>query len=441
MDMEIVNIERARLNAKKDSVFVRIYLDDKSLAKFPMQIMYSKEDGFDKFVLDYSYERVKFSFHRIAQRIVPNVLNSIRNYNVSIGIAGLPRCVFEMYFLTPKRKFEFENRLFFYEDNSNREDSQKCIDCVDCAYDSVCDGISKGYLKKYKEGVEPVFKSSSLRSYYERIGDYLEDEGIVRLFNMCLDDFCSDERFGYKKIYFRDRISTGSDDFREGFYYSIINSQFSFDEDMEFMVSVFGKSFYEFKKYLSNVTFYTTAFEILSDCVLRKKLIIPVSNMDCSEILEIFSLCGFKYSNLDGLSSIKIDLSNEPEIVEITKEVSTVKPMSVKSMFSDYDIEQKKALFRFLNSMHKDIICAKFKEKYENGVLVSRGFEVSPYENLIRMRTLGVLFDKNLSHLEDKEILDIWFEESEYSNEKFGFYYAPRLPKREPEIEERTWEY
>ena len=242
--MEIVNIERARLNAKNDSVFVRIYLDDKSLSKFPMQIMYSKEDGFDKFVLDYSYERVKFSFHRVAQRIVPNILNSIRNYDVSIGIAGLPRCVFEMYFLTPKRKFEFENRLFFYEDNSNREDSQKCIDCVDCTYDSVCNGISKGYLKKYKEGVEPVFKSSSLRSYYERIGDYLEDEEIVRLFNMCLDNFCSDERFGYKKIYFRDRISTGSDDFREGFYYSIINSQFRFDEDTEFMESVFWEEFF-----------------------------------------------------------------------------------------------------------------------------------------------------------------------------------------------------
>ncbi len=441
MDLEIVNIERARLNAKNDSVFVRIYLDDKSLSKFPMQIMYSKEDGFDKFVLDYSYERVKFSFHRVAQRIVPNVLNSIRNYDVSIGIAGLPRCVFEMYFLTPKRKFEFENRLFFYEDNSNREDSQKCIDCVDCTYDSVCDGISKGYLEKYKECVEPVFKSSSLRSYYEKIGDYLEDEEIVRLFNMCLDDFCSDERFGYKKIYFRDRISTGSDDFREGFYYSIFNSRFQFDEGMEFLESVFGGNIYQFKKYLSDVAFYTIAFEILSDGILRKRLIIPVSNMDCSEILEIFSLCRFEYDGLDKVSSIKIDLSNEPEIVEVARDMDIVKPMGVKSMFSEYDIEQKKALFRFLNSMHKDIVCAKFKERYENGVLVSRGFEVSPCENLIRMRALGVLFDMNLSHLENREILDIWFEESEYSNEKFGFYYAPRLPKREPEIEERAWKY
>ena len=163
--------------------------------------------------------------------------------------------------------------------------------------------------------------------------------------------------------------------------------------------------------------------------------------MDCSKILEIFSLCGFEYDDLDKISSIKIDLSNEPEVVEITKDVDIIKPVRVKSMFSDYDIEQKKALFRFLNSMHKDIVCAKFKEKYENGVLVSRGFEVSPYKNLIRMRTLGVLFDKNLSHLEDKEILDIWFEESEYSNEKFGFYYTSRLPKREPEIEKRTWKY
>ena len=439
--MEIINIERARLNTKKDGVFVRIYLDEKSLAKFPMQIMYSKEDGFNKFVLDYSYERVKFSFQRVAQRIVPNVLNSIRNYDVSIGISGLPRCVFEKYFLTPQRKFEFENRLFFYENNVNREDSQKCIDCIDCAYDNVCNGISKGYLKKYKEGVEPVFKSSSLRSFYEKIGGYLEDEKIAQLFNMCLDDFCSDERFGYKKIFFRDRISIGSDDFREGFYYSIVNSQFQFDESIEFMGSVLGKSFYQFKKYLSNISFYSIAFEILSDGVLRKRLVIPVSNLDCSEILEIFSLCRFEYDDLDKISSVKIDLNSEPKIVEIEKDVGIVKPIDVKSMFGEYDIEQKKALFRFLNSMHKDIVCAKFKEKYEKGALVSRGFEVSPCENLIRMRALGVLFDMNLSYLEDREILGLWFEESEYSNEKFGFYHAPKLPKREPEIEERTWEY
>ena len=441
MDMKIINIEKVRLNAKKDSVFVRIYLDEKSLAKFPMQIMYSKEDGFDKFVLDYSYERVKFSFHRIAQRIVPNVLSSIRNYDVSIGIAGLPRCVFEKYFLTPQRKFEFENRLFFYESNLSGEDLGKCIDCVDCVHDSVCNGISKGYLKKYKESVEPVFKSSSLRSFYEKTRDYLEDEEIAQLFNMCLDDFCSDERFGYKKIFFRDRISTGSDDFREGFYYSVMNSQFRFDLDMEFMERVLGEGFYQFKKYLSDVEFYTISFEVLSDGVLRKRLVIPLSNMDCSKTLEIFSLCGFEYDNLDKVNSVKIDLNSEPEVVEIEKDVGIVKPIDVKSMFGEYNIEQKKALFRFLNSMHKDIVCAKFKEKYEKGALVSRGFEVSLCENLIRMRALGVLFDMNLSYLEDREILGLWFEESEYSNEKFGFYYAPKLPKRKPEIEERTWEY
>lgn len=438
MELEIIESCDVKHTTQTQNSFIKINLESNTLSKFPMQILYYKEQGFKNFILEYKYDKISHSFERISQRILSNISNIIKSHEVKIGLSGFPKCVFEQYFKTPELNWEFENSYFFLKGTLDTIENEKCLDCEDCTLKNTCLGISSQYLKKFKEQVEPIVCNKYLEKYYSKFGEYLEDEELKKNYFICLQNFCEEKDTNNKKIYFRERISSGSDEFREGFYYQIENSKKLFEENYEFVKDSTFESIELLKKYIEKSSIITLGFEILSDSVLRKKIEINTRTLHEDEVNSLFNISNFEYNGkIHNFDTIKLEIEkNQINIVEVSQKIDKIKPLEVKSLFREHPIEQKKQFFRFLNSMHKDILNSSYKEKFELGILVSKGFETSPKTNLLRLRALSVLFSKDLNFLMEKEIKTLWFEISEFQNEKNGFVYAPKLPRRLPEEEE-----
>jgi hypothetical protein len=443
MQLNIIDEKKIKSSDSKDT-YIKINIEPNSLSKFPMQIMYYCERGFRNFILVYSNENAKYSFDKIAVRILSNIFDIIEKEEVKIGLGGFARCIFNQYFLKEDIKFKYEDK-FFYHDyyyENVEEDFEQTLDCIDCKLNQTCPGIYKKYVKKYREEIAPIYNNLDLKEYYDKIFENLHDNRIKEKFELCINDYYENNYLDERKLFLKERISKGSDELKEGFFYNITNSKKDTEEIINLIDKITSKDTAKIKKYLEKSGHFLISFEVLTDDLLRSKVEIGTSNLNKEEIEELFDICNFTLNeDISDIDFIKIQLNeNAFEIVELGRNICIISSVETKVIFKNYDLEQKRMFLKFLNSMHKDIKNAKLRYKYEHSILVSTAFETTLKENTLKLRLLGVLFTDRLNHLFEKKMLNLWFEIYEFQNEKYGFNQMPKLPKRYPEIEERVYD-
>ena len=440
--MNIIDEKKLKNSDPKDT-YIKLIITPDCLSRFPMQIMYYKERGFTNFILAYLNENSKYNFEKLAIRILPNIHDTIEKENVNIGLSGFPRCVFDQYFLKDELKYKFENKFFYHKDCEEcEEEYEKTLDCIDCKLNDSCSGMYKKHLKKYKEEILPIYNHCDLKCYYEKMLEYLSNETIKEKFEICLNDYINDENINHKKLFTKERISSGSDEIKEGFSYQIINCENQIENNIQFLSDITNQNLDEIKQYLMESGFITISFELTSDDKIKYRLEFDTSKIEVEKLENLFDKCNFtKPEEIKKIDSIKIQINddNTSEIIELGTNYETLSSEQVKDIFKTYELQQKRMLLKFLNSMHKDIKNCKVKYGFEHSIQISTRFETTLKENTLKLRLLFVLFDARLIHLLEKKILNLWFEVFEFQNEKYGFNHMPKLPKRMPEFEEKRY--
>ena len=64
--------------------------------------------------------------------------------------------------------------------------------------------------------------------------------------------------------------------------------------------------------------------------------------------------------------------------------------------------------------------------------MVSRKLDVGSVENLIKTKSIGVLYQTNVAHIIDQDMSSLILEVSKYAPAKVIFNYSPSLPIRIP---------
>lgn len=428
--MRVIDIEKAKNSDRCEDIFLSIVLSDDNIRKVSMKVLYMIERGFSNFLFDFESAGLTLEIDRILFKVQNQIFALVNSHEIKIAIKGFSKCVFNRKFLPAHMRYDFASKILYYD--STDEINTKCDEFI-CFKD--CDG--EGFVNSYEEMPEYTIEDHENLILEEFAGFW--NENLKEASEICLKDYLENSKFSSRKIFFRERISHGSDDFREGFFYRIFNEPDKFEEIYDFMRYFLGPKLEMYKEVLKKSTNFVLTFEVQADDKLRKRLFFSTTRSKnyVEDLLFSFNVTS---PNLERIYGLDIDFTDGPQLYEIHYVYEKMDAFKIKRFFDRYELESKLLLFKFLNSTTKDLTNILIRDTYENGMLVSKKLDVGCCENLIKVKRMGILFGLNVGHLMEKETSTIILEVSEFSPVKIIFNYSPSLPIRIPLIVENTEE-
>jgi len=422
--IKTVPIDKAKKCDIADDIYLSLILDDSNLTKISMKILYLIEMGFKNFLLDYETGNLTISTDRILLKTRKQIFTLIKSQKINFLIKGFSKCVFYRKFMPANLNFEYSKYIKLIPSETNKDD----INCNHLMCFADC--IDKIKINKYEKIPEYTIEDIK-ETYLEKFNDFWNSE-LIDISKLCLSDFIENSNFGSRKIFFRERISIGSDDFKEGFNYRIFNDSENFEEIFSFMKKIYGSRIELFKEYFKNSSSFTLGFEVLSDNKLIKTIFFSTIKFSKEKLEEILFNLDMSLKSLKNIYGLNLDFTNSISLKEIFYLHEELDTFAGKRLFDNFELDSKLLIFKFLNSTTKNLKNVLIRDQYYNENFVSRKLDIGCVENLIKVKSIGVLFQANISHLVDQEISSLILEISKYSTTKILFNYNPILPIRIP---------
>jgi len=422
--IKTVPIDKAKKCHIDDDIYLNFILDDTNLTKISMKILYLIEMGFKNFLLDFELGNITISTDRVLVKTRKQIFSLVNSHKINIKIKGFSKCVFYRKFMPANLTYDFSKFIQLVESEKNLDDI-KCSNLM-----CLADCVDKVKVNKY-EKIPDYASSDIIETYENKFQDFWNAE-LIDISKKCLLDYIENSNYESRKIFFRERISLGSDDFKEGFNYRIFNSPEHFEEIFKFMVDIYGPRLETFKDFLKRSSSFTLGFEVLSDNVLRKNIFFSTTKFKKAELENILFNLDISLKSLENIYGVNLDLTDSISLKEIFYFHEEIDPFSGKRFFDQFDLESKMPAFKYLNSTTKPIKNILIRDEYKNEEFVTRKLDVGCSENLIKIKSIGVLFQTNVSHIVDEEMSSLILEVSKYAPAKVIFNYSPSLPIRIP---------
>lgn len=434
--MKIESITDAKSVSDVSSVILKIDLNIDNLNRFPMEILYYKEQGFRNFMLHYSFANLNLPMSKVVEKIKDNIIKIVKNYGINLYVSGIQRCLFERDILHPSLRRDFEDKIFFYETANGEEmEHEKKYSCGFCMFNDVCTGISCKYLEKY-QGSEflPLISNKDMQEEYEEEIGRFSDTRLKEVADEIFTDFLADEYFKRKRFVFvRSFPMTSDESYTQRFVYYIYNREDDFEQNFALMRRYFTHSLIEdLESYLRQTNQMVMSFAIMGDGTFRKSMYFSVEDLSVDEIGKLNEVLSLEIE--DDYSGVGLDfVDDELNGIKTYTRYFSMKNSEVKQFFSEYDIESKKCLFNFLNSCTKPINEILLDKKIKAGKFFSKRIDISMQYNSFKLYQLSNMFRINIDFLKDKDPYTLSFEVREGRPEKINFYYALRKEIIEPE--------
>lgn len=434
--MKIVTNDEAMKIKDFSNACVKIPLTNNNEVKFPMEILYYKEKGFSKFLLDYDFNYLK-PFEKTIIKIREPLYNLVRNHNIEIYVGGFPKCVFEKGILEPSIKWKYEDKIIFYE--TKIKDGEKYIKphtCEMCIQYDNCKGLREE-IYDLKGKIEPLLFNNKKSEVFELDMPKLLDKELLAIGNIILKNYKADKTYGNKKIYFAKNILNSSNKINEIAYY-INNNKSNFKSTYDLIFELFKSPDIEIiKKDLDispqiSIKFWKDGEDI------HKSIYFNIMKHEEEDILKLSKTFGFQIENITKLEGIKLIFeSGMLTLCEVVHKYEVIKNEQVKINFKEFDLDKKKTLLKFLNSMTKPIKEVSIADKYFSNKIIGKRFDAHILDNTIKINSLGVLFNKSLGIIDNCIPYSLSFEISNDKTEIIKIYFTF---KDELEVEEDNLE-
>jgi hypothetical protein len=389
-----------------------------------MKILYLIEMGFKNFLIDFESGNITISTDRVLVKTRKQIFSLVNSHKINILIKGFSNCLFYRKFMPANLCFDFSKYIKLIPSDKNCDDI-KCshlICLVDC--------VDKVKVNKY-EKIPDYGDSDVVETYENKFQDFWNPD-LIDISKKCLIDYIENSKFESRKIFFRERISLGSDDFKEGFNYRIFNKPDQFEEIYSFMKEIYGSRLDRFKDYLKKSVSFTLGFEVLSDDVFKKNIFFSTAKFPKSDVENLLFNLDISLKSLDNVYGVNLDLTDGTCLKEIFYFHEEIDAFKGKRFFDQFDLEAKMPAFKYLNSTTKPIRNILIRDEYKNEKFVARKLDVGCSENLIKTKSIGVLFHTSVAHIIDEDMSSLILEVSKYAPAKVIFNYSPSLPVRIP---------
>lgn len=428
--MEIVGINDTKKVKNPSEVFVEFVLTIENLSKIGINILYFKEHGFNKFLLTYDFNNLKIPMSKISEKISENILKLIKAHGVVIALRGFPKCIFERNFLRPGLRFEFEQKLLFFEyGNNSNVLPEKCAKCM---MRKECKGVNENYVKSFTDvEFSKMVSNEDLFELNLKHVSKFENTEIKDISLRILEDFRADKAYMRKRVvYVKSFPENLAESSKERIVYYIYNHFSDFEKTYDFILSFFEyeKDLVEpFKIFLENSEQFALSFAKMGDFGVRKSFYFDVSNLSENQLETLTEMIGVEVKM--GAVVVGFDFKNEAISYKVYYNHDTTTCAEIKEFISNIPFEKKKMLMRFANSLTKPVNNVFFDYKFKDLSVYSKRIDVSLQYNNFRLMPLSILLGLSLRFFEDKDMYTLSFEVSEFSDEKINFYYALKLPE------------
>ena len=412
---------------KKEIELIQLNVDN--LTKFPMEILYHIQNGKKDFIIEYDYERLKLPLSKIADKITPLLLKTVQNYEITVGVKGFPRAIFEKKILRPNLRWYYENKVYFV-DFSDKE-----------TYFNDEFQVPQEYMDKFGEKeIEPLVYNDELAELYEEEFEKFENEEIKRTSSLVLDDFSKDKFYKRKRIVLLKTLPRKVDEgYKERFVYYIYNRLDDFEKTFTLLNDIIQEAkLKELKEFLEKANEIVVSVALMNNDRIRKTLYFYTAELNSEEYKKLQSIVDLEFDT-ENLGGIGIDFYDDTFNIKTYYKYDDIKPNEIKEFISDYPLVNKRKILPVLNSCTKSLKHVLLDYKYKNGEIFSKRIDISMQYNIFKLHQLSNIFSEGLAILEDKEIYTISFEVSKDHTEKINFYYALKPKPEEEEIEQNNY--
>ncbi|NQZ85344.1 MAG: hypothetical protein HRU03_06510 [Nanoarchaeales archaeon] len=422
--IKTVPIDKAKKCDIADDIYLNLILEDSNLTKISMKILYLIEMGFKNFLIDFELGDITISTGRVLVKTRKQIFSLVNSHKINILIKGFSQCVFNRRFMPANLGFDFSNYIKLIPTERNKDD-------INCSH-LIClaDCVDRVKINKYEQ--IPLYGDSDIIKTYENKFQEFWNKDLIDISKKCLLDYIENSAFESRKIFFRERISIGSDDFKEGFNYRIFNKPESFEEIYKFMREIYGARLDRFKDFLKQSSSFTLGFEILADNVLQKSIFFSTIKFPKSDVENILFNLDISLKSLDNIYGVNLNLTDGTALKEVFYFYEEIDSFKGKRFFDRFDLEAKMPAFKYLNSTTKPIKNILVRDEYKDEEFVSRKLDIGCGENLIKTKSIGVLFKTSVAHIMDEDMSSLILEVSKYAPTKIIFNYSPSLPIRIP---------
>jgi hypothetical protein len=436
--IKTVLIDKAKKCDIADDIYLNLILDDTNLTKISMKILYLIEIGFKNFLIDFESGNITISTDRVLVKTRKQIYSLVNSHKINILIKGFSKCTFYRKFMPANLAYDFSKYIKLIPSDKGK-DEIKCSHLI-----CLMDCVDKVKVNKYEK--IPEYGDSDVIGAYESKFQELWNVELIDISKKCLIDYIENSKFESRKIFFRERISLGSDDFKEGFNYRIFNNPSDFEEIYSFIRGIYGSRLDRFKDYLKKSVSFTLGFEVLSDNILRKNIFFSTVKFPKAEVENLLFNLDTSLKSLDNIYGVNLNLSDITSLKEIFYFYEEIDSFKAKRFFDQFELESKMPAFKYLNSTTKPLRNILVRDEYKDEEFVARKLDVGCCENLIKTKSIGVLFQTNVSHIVDEDMSSLILEVSKYAPTKIIFNYSPSLPvriplEREEYLEQREEEY
>jgi hypothetical protein len=429
--IKTVPIDKAKKPDIADDIYLHLVLDDTNLTKISMKILYLIEIGFKNFLIDFKSGNITISTDRVLVKTRKQIFSLVNSHKVNILIKGFTPCVFYRKFMPANLSYDFSKYINLIPSESDTEEI-KCSHLI-----CLADCVDKVKVNKY-EKIPDYGNTDVIETYENKFQEFWNPE-LIDISKKCLLDYIENSKFESRKIFFRERISLGSDDFKEGFNYRIFNNPKQFEKIYSFMKEIYGSRLDRFKDYLKKSVSFTLGFEVLSDNVLKKNIFFSTAKFPKADVENLLFNLDISLKSLDNVYGVNVDLTDGTSLKEVFYFHEEIDAFKGKRFFDQFDLESKMPAFKYLNSTTKPIRNVLVRDEYKNEEFVARKLDVGCCENLIKTKSIGVLFQTNVTHIVDEDMSSLILEVSKYAPAKIIFNYSPSLPIRIP-LEKEEYE-
>lgn len=433
--MRVVSFENVKDGFDKVEDYLRIDMTEENIAKVSFLILYYKEHGYKNFLLNYNFEFINMNFKRLFTKLkIENILRLVEEYGFKIAFCGLPSCIFERNILKPNDRWKFEDKIKFMPSCEFCEsETMKGEHCSDCMNGSFCNGFSKKYFDNYGcDDFEPLTKNIDLEILHiDEIAKF-KSEAVKFYAGKILEDFVKDKYFMRKRFVFLN--SYPRDDptnFSDKFVYHIFNRNDDFEETYSFLQDFFEKDFLKsIKEYMLGSSQITISLGMTNDDILKKTIYLSLDGINESQREEFFRFFDIKVQG-NNVWCVGFDFRNDLVGYKVCYKEDSVSSIDLKRFVHEINLDSKKNLMRFSNSLIKPLNNVLYDFKYRQGELMSKRINVSLENNNFRLNQLALLFKIPMAFYDDKELLNLSFDMSEGEIETINLYYSLKLPEEE----------
>lgn len=422
----MIIVESDKLREVKDvmDVCVKIPLTNDNELKFPMEILYYKEQGFTKFMLEYEFNFLK-PFEKTIVKIKEPIYNLVKNHNIEIYVSGFPKCIFEKGLLEPQIKWKYEEKIIFHQDkNFETEKYIKPHTCEMCVHYDTCKGL-KEEIYDPKGKLDPLLSNLKKSEVIEvDIKQFLTGE-LLPITEALLENYKADKTFGNKQIYFGSSILKSSNKVDEVVYY-INNNSDRFENIFDLICELFKTPDIEIlKEHLQLSPHITLKFWENENLEIEKSIYLTLLKHKEEDIIQLSNTFGFEIDNVSNLEGVKFGFEDEMlTYCEVIYHHELIKNDQVKVEFKDYELESKRWLLKFLNSTIKPIREVTIANKYRFNKLVGKRFDTVIEENNFKLNSLGVLFGKSVMPFNNCKPYSLSFRISNENSEVIKIYFS-----------------